>query len=98
MPDNTPDGQGQPGALGRFLASQLSPEKIRAWRIVFFAALALAALLNVFITNHEPHFGLDRYRFFWPAFGLAVGVAMVLLVKKIIQPLIKRTEDHYGDL
>ncbi|MDR1080277.1 MAG: hypothetical protein LBQ79_04795 [Deltaproteobacteria bacterium] len=93
-----PDNQEQAGALGRFLAAQLTPERIRTWRIIFFLALAVIALLNLVITNHEPHFGLDRYPFFWPVFGLVVGTVMVFLVKKIVQPLIGRPEDHYGDI
>jgi hypothetical protein len=86
------------GVLGSFLDAQLKPERIRVWRLVFFGALALVALLNLVIKNHHPHFGVDAYPFFWPAFGLVTGVVLVFLVKKIIQPLIKRSEDHYGDL
>jgi hypothetical protein len=94
-PDNR---DGKKGALGGFLDAQLTPERIRLWRLVFFIALALIALLNLVIVNHHPHFGVDAYPFFWAAFGLIVGVFLVFLVKKIIQPLIKRSEDHYGDL
>jgi hypothetical protein len=93
-----PDNQEKAGGLGAFLDSQLSAERIRAWRLVLFLALAVTALLNLVITNHEPHFGLDRYPFFWPLFGLVVGVLMVFIVKKIVQPAIKRPEDHYGDV
>jgi antibiotic biosynthesis monooxygenase (ABM) superfamily enzyme len=93
-----PDNQENAGGLGRFLAAQLTPERLRTWRIVFFLALAVVAALNLVITTHEPHFGVDAYRLFWPAFGLVTGVVMVFLVKKIIQPLIKRPEDHYGDV
>ncbi|MDR1038670.1 MAG: hypothetical protein LBR80_00595 [Deltaproteobacteria bacterium] len=93
-----PDFQEQTRGLGGFLAAQLAPERIRIWRIVFFLALAVAALLNLVVPNHHPHFGVDRYPFFWPVFGLAVGVVMVFVVKKIVQPLIRRPEDHYGDV
>lgn len=86
------------GALGSFLDRQLSPERIRIWRIVFFLVLLVIALLNLLITNHHPHFGWDKYPFFWVAFGLILGVVMIFLVKKIIQPLIKRPEDYYHDL
>ncbi len=68
------------------------------WRIVFFAVLALTAAANFFSKPHEPHFVYDALPLFWPAFGLGVGLVMVLVVKKIIQPLIVRPEDHYDDL
>jgi TRAP-type C4-dicarboxylate transport system permease small subunit len=95
MPENQEE---KLGFLGRFLDKQLTPERTRTWRIVFFLALAVIALLNIIIRNHHPHFGVDAYPFFWVLFGLIVGVVLVFLVKKIIQPLIKRSEDYYGDL
>jgi hypothetical protein len=87
------------GFLGRFLAAQLTTGRLRLWRRLFFSALAIIALLGLVVRNHHPHFGgWDAKPFFWPAFGLAVGLALVLLAKNIIQPLIKRPEDYYGDL
>ena len=68
------------------------------WRIIFFAVLAVLAAANFVLKPHEPHFGLDAQPLFWPAFGLIVGVGMVLFVKKIIQPLIFRSENHYDDI
>ncbi|MDR3205128.1 MAG: hypothetical protein LBV23_10395 [Deltaproteobacteria bacterium] len=84
--------------LGAFLADQLSAERLRTWRIIFFLLLALIALMSLIIKNLHPHFGFDAYPFFWPIFGLVVGLVLIFVVKKIIQPIIKRTEDHYGDL
>jgi hypothetical protein len=92
------EGQKSLGALGSFLDKQLTCERTRTWRIVFFALLLVIALLNLVITNHHPHFGVDKYPFFWVAFGLILGVVMVFFVKKIVQPLIKRPEDYYHDL
>jgi hypothetical protein len=86
------------GTFGRILANQLAASRIKAWRCIFFLALLLVALLNLVITNHHPHFGWDKYPFFWPIFGLLVGLIMVFLVKKIIQPFLKGPEDYYGDL
>jgi hypothetical protein len=94
----TPESPEVRGGLGGFLDRQLEPGRIRAWRLVFFLALALTALLNLLLRNHHPHFGLDVYPFFWPLFGLVAGVVLVFLVKKIIQPIIKKPEDYYGDL
>ena len=92
------DPSANKSGLGGFLDRQLEPQRLRAWRMVFFLALLAAALLSLVVPNHHPHFGVDRYPFFWAAFGLIVGVVMVFVVKKIIQPVIKRPEDYYGDL
>ena len=85
-------------ALGRCLKANAAPEKVKMWRKVLFAILGLLVVLNIVIPNHHPHFGVDRAPGFWPAFGFFVGVVMVFFVKKIVQPLIKRPEDYYGDL
>ncbi len=85
-------------ALGRCLKANAAPEKAALWKKVMFAVLGLLVVLNIFIPNHHPHFGVDRAPGFWPAFGFFVGVVMVFFVKKIVQPLIKRPEDYYGDL
>jgi hypothetical protein len=84
--------------LGQFLEDQLRPGRPRLWRNMMLAALAVIAILGLAVKNRHPHFGYDAYPFFWPAFGLGVGLALVFTVKKIIQPVIKRPEDHYGDL
>jgi peptidoglycan/LPS O-acetylase OafA/YrhL len=86
------------GVLGRFLASQLAPGRPKVWRNLFLAILLVVAVLGVVVPNHHPHFGYDAYPLFWPVFGLGAGLVLIFVVKKIIQPLIKRPEDHYGDL
>jgi membrane protease YdiL (CAAX protease family) len=93
MPNEEPKG-----ALGRFLEAQLAPGRPRAWRNAFLAILLVIAVVGVIVPNHHPHFGYDSYRLFWPVFGLGAGLVLIFVVKKIIQPLIKRPEDHYGDL
>lgn len=82
--------------LGLFLENQ--KKKAAVWRLIMFAALGVIVVLNFFIHNHHPHFGWDAYPEAWAAFGLGVGLLMVLLAKKVVQPLIKRREDFYGDL
>jgi len=84
--------------LGRFLEENRTPEKRRAWKLALFAVLGLLVVLNLIVRNHHPHFGIDDIPGFWPVFGLVAGVVMVFFVKKIVQPLIKRPEDYYGDL
>lgn len=82
--------------LGNILLAQL--KKRGLWLRVFFSVLAAFVVLNVFIRPSDPHFTLDVYPGFWAVFGLGVGAAMVFVMKKIIQPLIVRKEDYYGDI
>ena len=82
--------------LRDFLLAQR--DKSSRWRTILFAVLGALLTLNIVFRPHEPHFGLDGYPFFWAAFGLAIGLVMVYAMKKIIQPLIVRKEDHYGDI
>ncbi len=81
------------GALFERLKAQY-----KAWRNIFFAILAVLVGLNFVLTPHHPHFGLDKYPGFFAGFGLIVGLIMVLVMKKIVQPLIARKEDFYGDI
>ena len=82
--------------LGTMLAGQI---KYRAkWLKAFFAVLGFLLLLNIFVRPHHPHFGMDAYFGFWALFGLGVGIIMVFVMKKIVQPLIVRKEDYYGDI
>lgn len=67
----------------------------KTWRLVFFVVLAVLVGLNFLIGPHEPHFGLDAYPGFFAGFGLIAGLAMVILMKKVIQPMIARGEDYY---
>ena len=66
--------------------------------LLWFTVLAFLLFLNIFIHPHHPHFGVDAYWGFWAVFGLGVGVIMVYVMKRIIQPLIVRKEDYYGDI
>ena len=68
------------------------------WAKIFFGALGLLCMANFFLGPEEPHFGYDALPLFWPVFGLGVGLIMVFVMKRIIQPLIVRKEDHYDDL
>ncbi|MDR3073915.1 MAG: hypothetical protein LBV01_04195 [Deltaproteobacteria bacterium] len=68
------------------------------WLKAFLSVLGALLALNIVFRPHEPHFGLDGYPFFWAVFGLGIGLAMVYVMKKIIQPRIVRKEDYYGDI
>lgn len=66
--------------------------------ILWFGLLGFLLFLNIFIHPHHPHFVIDAYWGFWAVFGLGVGVVMIYVMKRIIQPLIVRKEDYYGDI
>lgn len=94
----TPGEPGRLGSPGRFLEGNRAPGRRRVWRVLLFVVLALLVALNIVVPNHHPHFGVDQTPGFWPVFSFFMGIAMIFFVKKIVQPLIKRPEDHYGDL
>lgn len=80
-------------AFGRLL--QRMRDRWKIWRIVFFVILGILVGINVLIHPHHAEFGIDAYPGFWGVFGLVAGLAMVIIMKKIIQPLIARKEDFY---
>jgi len=82
--------------LGELLAKW--SDNWKTWRIIFFVVLAVMVVLNFFVYSHHGHFWhLDEKPGFFAGFGLMVGLAMVIIMKKIIQPFIARKEDYYGD-
>ena len=82
--------------LRNFIVTQRA--KSGQWRKLFFSVLGGLLALNIVCRPHEPHFGLDKHPFFWAVFGLGIGLVMVYVMKKIIQPRIVRKEDYYGDI
>ncbi len=81
--------------LGELLAKWR--DNATTWKYIFFGVLIVLLLLNIPFVTHHPHFGLDKYPGFFAGFGLIVGLGMVILMKKIVQPFIRRKEDYYGD-
>lgn len=84
--------------LGRFLEENRSSVKIQSWRKRMYIFLALLVVLNFVVANVHPHFVYDVYPGFWPVVSFVVGVVMIFFVKRIVQPVIKRPEDYYGDI
>ncbi len=72
--------------------------RLPQWLIYSLLFMAALVILNFFHNTDDPHFYYDKYSGFWPAFGLVTGLVMILVMKKIVQPLIKRKEDFYGDI
>ena len=69
--------------------------KTGALAAVFFLGLAGLVVANVFIRPHHVEFVYDAYPGFWSLFGLVGGLAMVIIMKKIVQPMISRGDDYY---
>jgi len=63
--------------------------------VLFFLGLAGLVVANVFIRPHEAEYVFDIYPGFWAVFGLICGLAMVIIMKKIVQPMISRGDDYY---
>lgn len=70
-------------------------EKDGTFRMLMYVLLAVLVALNFICNTHEPHFGIDKYVGFWAGFGLVFGLAMVIVMKKIVQPFIARDEEFY---
>ena len=83
-------------ALGKLFETLKAQNK--GWLKVYYALLGLLLLINIFLRPEHPHFGWDIYVGFWAIFGFGVGVPMVFIMKRYVQPLIVRGEDYYGDI
>ena len=68
------------------------------WEGLFFGFLALLVVLNFFIHPHHVEYVYDKYPGFWAVFGVVVAVIMVLIMKKVVQPLfLEMPEDSEDD-
>lgn len=70
-------------------------EKSGVLSVLFFLGLAGLVGANVFLRPHEAEYVFDVYPGFWAVFGLVGGLAMVIIMKKIVQPMISRGDDYY---
>lgn len=82
--------------LGNIL-DRMRRDHLKAWKIGLFAFLAATVLANLLVRPREAEYGLDVYPGFWAAFGLLTAVIMVWVMKKVIQPWIKRPEESDDD-
>jgi hypothetical protein len=83
-------------SLGKFLDG-MRKGNIWAWKLGLFVFLGAALAVNFFIHPRLPEYSLDNYPGYWALFGLLVSVAMILVMKKIVYPLLKRPEDKDDD-
>jgi len=80
------------GRLGNFLQRLRRGRSIRVWKIGLFVFLGAALAVNFFVYPHKARYVIDNYPGHWAVFSLLVSVAMVLVMKKTVQPLLKRPE------
>jgi hypothetical protein len=85
------------GGLGNFLDRMRTGRNVRAWRVGLFVFLGVTLVVNFFLYPRQAEYFLDNYPGHWAVFGLLVSVAMILIMKKIVQPLLKRPEDKDDD-
>ncbi len=71
------------------------PAMVRRLRNLFFVALGLLVLLNVFIHPHHPHFGLEAIPGFWGLFGLAGAVILGKGAKGLAHTVLGQDENYY---
>ena len=67
----------------------------RTLRNLMFVSLALLVALNLFITPHDPHFGLDKFPGFWALFGLLGAVILAKGAKGAAHTFLGKDEDFY---
>jgi hypothetical protein len=67
----------------------------RTLRNLMFASLGILVALNLFITPHDPHFGLDKYPGFWALFGLLGAVILAKGAKGAAHTFLGKNEDFY---
>jgi len=67
----------------------------RTLRNLMFASLTLLVALNLFITPHDPHFGLDKFPGFWALFGLLGAVILAKGAKGAAHTFLGKDEDFY---
>lgn len=70
-------------------------EQWKAWTVVLFAVLAVLVAINIWVRPPIVEFHYDQYAGFWPVFGFGIGLVMVIVMKKIVQPMIARDEEFY---
>ena len=62
---------------------------------LFFAALVILPVIDLFVERHEDIFVGDRIYCFWSMFGLAVSLLMIVVWKWLAHAWLERDEDYY---
>lgn len=70
------------------------PKNVKGFLYSFFAILLLLLVIDFFIHKH-PSFAWEEWPQFYAVYGFVACVALVLVAKYILRPLVKRREDYY---
>lgn len=81
--------------LGNWLEWQTA--KTGVWLKILYAVLGVLAVWGVIKESHAPHFVYDTRYIFWAGFGWVFAVVMTIVLKKIVFPILGKSEDFYGD-
>jgi antibiotic biosynthesis monooxygenase (ABM) superfamily enzyme len=85
------------GGLGNFLDRMRKGRNLRAWKLALLIFLGITLAVNFFVYPHQEKYFLDNHPGHWAAFGLLVSVAMILVMRKVVQPVLRRPEDKDDD-
>jgi membrane protein YdbS with pleckstrin-like domain len=72
------------------------PKNVKRLLGIFYAILGLLLAGDFFIHKHAD-FGWEEWPNFFAVYGFVACVALVLVAKYILRPLVKRREDYYDD-
>lgn len=83
-------------SFGNWFETQRT-KNLAMWKWAFAIFLVVLMVLNLFIHPHHPEYHYDIYPGFWALFGLGVSVAMVFLMKVLLQPFLVGPEEDDGN-
>ncbi|WP_027177228.1 hypothetical protein [Maridesulfovibrio hydrothermalis] len=79
-------------SFGNWFETQRT-KNLKAWKMLFVIFLVVLVALNFFIHPHHAEYHYDIYPGFWELFALGVSVAMVFVMKVLIQPFLVGPEE-----
>ena len=81
------------GSLGNFLDRMRKGRSLRVWKLALLLFLGAMLAVDFFAYPYRGETFLDNHPGHWAVFCLLVSVAMILVMKKVVQPLLRRPED-----
>ncbi len=73
------------------------PKKKKLYRRVFYLALVVTVVIDVFIPRHHPHFVFDYIPGLHAMWGLISGAVLIVGAKLVYGYFVYRKENYYGD-
>ncbi len=103
MTDRVPDREDNPDDVRADVRAADAPDDDRRWldeprnvtRVVYglVALCGVAVVADLFYDKH-PHFGVEGWFAFYPVYGFAGSVLLVLAAKRL-RGILRRDEDYY---